>query len=151
MNEAGDERGDERGSSAINETAFVELVVGIVQRKKGGVLVSLCRNELYSLTKGLYKSFVKAQGGFKKICSRHSEKLEFVNGKSGQEIRIPKHQIASKDLLQQQESETDVNARNKGASTPLHAAAQNDEVECGRMLIRHSADVAAISYECVRP
>jgi len=49
------------------------------------------------------------------------------------------------------QSKADVNARNKGASTPLHAAAQNDEVECGRMLIRHSADVAAISYECVRP
>ena len=137
--------------SAINETAFVELVVGIVQRNKGGVLVSLCCDELYARNSE-YKAFVKAQGGFKKLCSRHSEKLEFVNGKSGQEIRIPKHQIASppkhqiasKDLLQQQESEADVNARNKGASTPLHAAAQNDEVECGRMLIRHSADVTAI-------
>ena len=42
------------------------------------------------------------------------------------------------------QSKADVNARNKGASTPLHAAAQNDEVECGRILIRHGADVTAI-------
>jgi hypothetical protein len=76
--------------SAIIETTFVELVVGIVQRKKGGVLVSLCCDELYALNSE-YKAFVKAQGGFKKLCSRHSEKLEFVDDKRGQQVlRIPR-------------------------------------------------------------
>jgi hypothetical protein len=61
------------------ENAFLEHVVGILQRSKNGeVLGSSCCNELYTLNLN-YKPFVKAQGGLKKICSRHSEKLQFVD------------------------------------------------------------------------
>jgi hypothetical protein len=65
-------------SSAKMEDAFVEHVVGILQRNNGEVLASSCCNELYTLNLN-FKPFVKAQGGLKKICSRHSEKLQFVD------------------------------------------------------------------------
>jgi ankyrin repeat protein len=41
------------------------------------------------------------------------------------------------------ESKANVNCRNKGAATPLHAAAQHDQVDCARLLLRHGADLAA--------
>jgi hypothetical protein len=86
-------------TSAINETAFDELVVGILQRKNGEGPVSLCCQELCALNSE-YKPFVKAQGGFKKLCSRHSDKLEFLHGKDaicGQEVlRTSRPRIAQR-------------------------------------------------------
>ena len=71
---------------AINETKFVELVVGILQRNNGKVLASSCCNELYTLNRN-YKPFIKAQG-LKKICSRHSEKMQFVDEGGCQVLRL---------------------------------------------------------------
>jgi hypothetical protein len=64
--------------SAIFETAFVEVVVRILQRNNGEVLASSCCDELYALNFN-YKQLIKAQGGLKKICSRNSEELQFVD------------------------------------------------------------------------
>ena len=64
--------------SAIIETAFVEVVVRILQRNNGEVLASSCCDELYALNLN-YKQLIKAQGGLKKICSRNSEELQFVD------------------------------------------------------------------------
>jgi hypothetical protein len=78
------------------ENAFLEHVVGILQRNNGEILASSCCNELYTLNLK-YKPFVKAQGGFKKLCSRHSEKLEFVHAKCGQQaLRITRPQRLKK-------------------------------------------------------
>lgn len=49
------------------------------------------------------------------------------------------------------ESKADVNIRNMGSSTPLHAAAQSDQVECGRILIKYGADVTALNLGGATP
>jgi len=56
-------------TSAINENAFVELVVGIVQRKNGEVVLSMYCDELYVLN-NKYKHLT--QGGFEMVVSHYS-------------------------------------------------------------------------------
>ena len=40
-------------------------------------------------------------------------------------------------------NKADVNVRNKAGSTPLHAAATNDHLECARILVQYRADLSA--------
>ena len=65
-------------SGALSETSFAELVEGILRRNNGQLAAPICCQQLYALNSEC-KAFIKKHGGLKKLCSRHPERLQFVD------------------------------------------------------------------------
>jgi hypothetical protein len=87
-------------SGALSEKYFVELVAGILGRNNGQLAAPICCQQLYALNSEC-KAFIKKHG-LKKLCSRHPERLQFVDDSGCGVLRIvvsPKDKVVLVDSI----------------------------------------------------
>ena len=61
----------------MGEEALADLVVSLLHENNGHMHASICCEHLYDLDPA-YKPLLKRVGGIKELCSRHSERLQYV-------------------------------------------------------------------------
>jgi hypothetical protein len=61
----------------VGEEALADLVVSLLHENNGHMHASICCEHLYDLDPA-YKPLLKRVGGIKELCSRHSERLQYV-------------------------------------------------------------------------
>jgi hypothetical protein len=81
----------ERRVPEVGEEALADLIVGLLHERGGGPACQFCVH-LYGLDPA-YKPLLKRMGGIKGLCSRHSERLQYVGNDGGGVLRLGSGEI----------------------------------------------------------
>ena len=76
----------------VGEEALADLVVGILHENNGNMCACRAGQNLYNLDPA-YKPLLKRIGGIKGLCSRHSERLQYVGNDGGGVVRLGSGEI----------------------------------------------------------
>jgi hypothetical protein len=87
----------------VGVEALADLIVGLLHESNGNMHASICCEHLYDLDPA-YKPLLKRIGGIKGLCSRHSERLQYVGNAGGGMVRLGS---GKRHVLQKQQMRED--------------------------------------------